>query len=159
MNRSHRVSEAQFCSHHTRPTYCTKSNKTGDKALQLKKKKKVALLCDCFKTFSSGGPRSGNKHILTTLLRHELFFNGDTLLITIYFEVMRCQQQNRQQVRLDKYLIVARVVGYGQQHWVTQQGNSFPSAFPTKLPGKAKDGQLLNCGINHARVTNVRIGV
>lgn len=39
-NRSYRVSEAQFCSHHTRPTYCMKSNKTGDKSLQLKNKKK-----------------------------------------------------------------------------------------------------------------------
>lgn len=74
---------------------------------------------------------------------------------------MRCQQQNRlnQQVRLDKYLIVATAVGYGQQHGVTQQGNSFSSTFLTELPGKAKDGQLLNCGINHARVTNVRVGV
>lgn len=57
------------------------------------------------------------------------------------------------------YLIVATAVGYRQQHWVTQQGNGFSSTFPTELPGKAKDGQLLNCGINHARVTNVRVGV
>lgn len=84
----------------------------------LELKKRVALLPACFKTFISDGPRSENKHVLTTLSRHELVFNGDTLLITIYFEVMKCQQQNRlnQQVRLDKYLIVAMVGGYGQQH-------------------------------------------
>lgn len=65
----------------------------------------------------SGGPEWKQTHTDYST-RTGAVFNGNTLLITIYFEIMRCQQQKRlnQQVRLDKYLIVATAVVYGQQH-------------------------------------------
>lgn len=98
------VSKAQFCSHHRRLTYWVKSSRTGEKYLQIKKSGFIIWL---LQDIHQWWPKKWKQRHTNYATKTWTFFNGDTLLITIYFEVMRCQQQNRlsQQVRLDTYLI------------------------------------------------------
>lgn len=119
--------------------------------------KKVPFLSTCCKTVTSDGPRSEKRHILTTLSSHQLLFLMETVLITIYCKVMKCQQQHRLISRSGwaEPLTVATAVGYGQQHWVMQGGDSLSSTSLTAALQEAEDGQPLHCGTNHARVTNV----